>query len=330
MKTQKLLLLVCLVLFPLSALAQGHSQTYIIEKGDTLWGISERFIKDPYYWPNLWANNPFVTNPHLVYPGQTLAIYDGRIEIVPAQPPLMQPAAPAPVPPEPRQTITVKSVGGTEGFISLDELSSSGTLIDTVDNRILMAEGDRVFLDMKDLSSINPGDKFSLVKVGEKVRHPITGKPVGHQVVDLGSLQIIEVSSATATAIITSSHGEIQRGARLLPYLPPLQEIALKKSKQVLSGSLVADRDNKSALSLYDVIYVDLGSQDGLEAGNLLYISRPRKASELALQGQNIPLPDMLLGSAVVLKTHKHTASALVLKAVDPLYLGDKVFTTIE
>ena len=59
---------------------------------DTLWGISKRFIKDPYYWPNLWSHNPGIGNPHLIYPGQTLHIYDGRIEIVPVAPPATEQA----------------------------------------------------------------------------------------------------------------------------------------------------------------------------------------------------------------------------------------------
>ena len=51
--------------------AQGEEPTvYVIQKGDTLWGLSDRFLKDPYYWPNLWARNPPITNPHYIYPVQ--------------------------------------------------------------------------------------------------------------------------------------------------------------------------------------------------------------------------------------------------------------------
>lgn len=84
-KTLLLILTLLILLLPSLALAGdgAATRTYVIKKGDTLWGISQRFIKDPYYWPNLWSNNPFIANPHLVYPGQKVAIYDGRIEIVP-------------------------------------------------------------------------------------------------------------------------------------------------------------------------------------------------------------------------------------------------------
>src|SRR6266702_3103461 len=64
------------------AFAQGEEPTvYVVKKGDTLWGLSDRFIKDPYYWPNLWANNPIITNPHLIFPGEKdeVGVGDDRV-----------------------------------------------------------------------------------------------------------------------------------------------------------------------------------------------------------------------------------------------------------
>lgn len=336
MTVRRLLLLACLLFFPLSASAQAGGQTYIIKKGDTLWGVSERFVTDPLYWPNLWANNPFIGNPHLIYPGQKLAIYDGRIEIVPA--PAAAEAAPAPVAeaavaeplPEPREAITIKTMGGAEGFVSLEELDSVGILVDTVDNRILMAEGDRVFVQMENPAAVSPGDSFSLFDLDRKVDHPVSGEPLGYQVVTLGTLQISKIDGDIATAVITDSHQEIRRGARLRPHLPPVREVELKKAAGELSGYLVAAKGGQIALGQHDVIYVDLGARDGLEAGNLLYITRPRQATELALQNRSLQLPDILLGSAVVLEAREETATALVLKAAEALYRGDRVLTVTE
>ncbi|MFH1028414.1 MAG: LysM peptidoglycan-binding domain-containing protein, partial [Pseudomonadota bacterium] len=59
MKTRILLLLLALVTIPCFAQATERDEPtiYVIKQGDTLWGISERFIKDPNYWPNMWSNN---------------------------------------------------------------------------------------------------------------------------------------------------------------------------------------------------------------------------------------------------------------------------------
>ena len=78
MTIRKVMVLACLaLLLPMPALAQSgknSGQTYVIKKGDTLWGISRRFLKDPGYWPDLWSNNPFIGNPHFIYPGQRVAL----------------------------------------------------------------------------------------------------------------------------------------------------------------------------------------------------------------------------------------------------------------
>ena len=75
----------------LFAQAEPEPTTYVVQKGDTLWDITERFFKDPFFWPNLWSKNPFVGNPHFIYPGQKLHIYPDRIEVATSVPPRRQP-----------------------------------------------------------------------------------------------------------------------------------------------------------------------------------------------------------------------------------------------
>lgn len=340
MTIRRTILFFSLLLLPLAASAQDGGRTYVIQKGDTLWGISERFIKDPYYWPGLWANNPDIGNPHFIYPGQTLKIYDGRIEIVPAYPqpaaaeapeavavapPPAQPALPAPSP-----AITINTLGGARGFISDEEIAAAGVLVDTIDNRILMASGDTVFVKPHDPAAVRSGDRFSLFAIGDRILHPVTNLPLGYQVAELGSLQITETGRKVATAVITDSLREIQRGALLLPWQPTVKEIELKKASHDLSGYIVAGGDGKIALSQFDIIFIDLGAADGLEVGNMLYVSRQRMATELAYGEEELQLPDVLLGSAVVVDAQARSAAALVLKSADSMYTGDRVITVIE
>ena len=300
-------------------------RTYIIKKGDTLWGVSERFLTDPQYWPNLWSYNEFVSNPHLIYPGQKITIYDGRTLVVGEQKTALGQGAL-------EQTIaadviTVKTMGEPEGFITSDESAASGVLVDATDNRILLAKNDTVFLQMKDTASVKVGDKYSVFRKEKKVKHPRTGEKLGCQMVDVGEVTIREVGNKVATAEITDATQEIRRGDTVAALRPKIREIVMKKSAEALSGYVVSSASDQIALGAYDLLYLDLGSKDGLYPGNLVYLARERKVTAEAITKEDLQLPDVLLGSAVVLETGTHTSSAIVLKSRENIQVGDKVFT---
>jgi LysM repeat protein len=329
MRLAKPTLLLALLLWPLFAFAQGEIQTYVIKKGDTLWGISQKFLKDPYYWPSLWSNNPDLTNPHLIYPGQEITIYDGRVQLVPVAETAAETTAPE-TRPEPAEATTITIQRAGRGFISEDEFNAAGTLVDTTDNRLLIASGETVFLDIKNLESVQPGDLYSLFDVGDPVTHPLTGRKVGYLVEDIGTVRIVDINEEVATGEIDKAYQEIERGARLRPYQPAQASIDLKRATSALTGTLIEAHDSKLAISQYDIVYLDLGSDDGLQVGNLLNITRPRDASALGLNTSGLKLPDVLLGAAVVIETHPRAASALVLKIAEPLYRGDRMSTVLE
>jgi hypothetical protein len=300
-------------------------KTYVIKKGDTLWGVSQRFLKDPQYWPNLWSYNEFVTNPHLIYPGQKITIYDGRMLIVGEQKSVPgQGLFETAIEPE---AITIKTMGEPEGFIAAEELDASGVLVDAEDNRLLLTKTNMVFLQMKDLSSVKVGDVYSVFRKEDKVRHPRTGENLGHQIIDVGEVTIRQVGEKVATAEITDATQEIRRGDIIVPLRPEVREIVMKKSRESLSGFVVSAATDQMALGAYDILYLDLGSEDGLCPGNLIYLARERTVTAEVITKKDLQLPDILLGNAVVLETGPRTSSALVLKSREEIHVGDKVFT---
>ncbi len=104
------------------------------------------------------------------------------------------------------------------------------------------------------------------------------------------------------------------------------KEIDLKKADAEITGYVVEGHRNKISMGQNDILYADIGAADGLEEGNLLYISRPRQATLLALK-EEVELPEKLLGAAVVVDVRDQTATALVIKSAHAIERGDRVRT---
>ncbi len=340
------LLLLLLVSLPSLSAAAAETRTYTIKQGDTLWGISERFVKDPHYWPSLWANNPSITNPHLIYPGKNIRLYNGRIELIPeysvapevkpetvvAEVPLPTPITEEPaVAPEPVKTVNLfKASSNGDSFIKTDE-NELGSLIDSVDARALLTKNDLVFLNMENLDQVEVGDTYSLYGRGPLVSHPLTKKKLGTMMFELGFVQVTAINGRTVVGKIGEVYREIERGAEVFEYVAPTNEIELKKASGVLSGYIISGRQGKMTQAQNDIVYIDLGLNNGLQVGNILYISRPRQATELAgMKKQQLQLPDDLLGAAVVVKARNQTAAALIFKSTSEMHRGDQVMAATE
>jgi len=315
----------------LPAIAE-EGQIYTVKKGDTLWDLSQRFIDDPYYWPNVWAHNPDITNPHLIFPGQKIRVLDGKLEIIPAykeaettEKPITESATTEEPKSQQDEVVTLNSTGSGDGFILTNE-QMLGTLVDSVDNRVLLTKGDMVFVKMINPAAAKIGDTYGLYLRGNRINHPVTEKPVGTMMENLGYLEITDIKGDTFIAKIGKAYREITRGAELFEYVPHRKELVLKQASGAQHGYLIASQVKKAAQSSNDIIFIDLGSEQQVESGNLLYLSRPRQVSEeLLKQAGHLDLPDQVLGAAVVIEAKNRTSSALIIKSAGAMYIGDNI-----
>lgn len=340
MNLKRIILTACLLCLILPGMASAKEEPiiYTVKQGDTLWDISQRFIKDPYYWPNLWSNNPAIGNPHLIYPGQKLRIYDGRIEIIPVGESTAGDVGAAFITPE--EVLLIPTYGGAQSFISKGEIETLGTLADTVDNRVLVTTGDKVFLEMKDLSATQVGDIYELVTIGDEIRHPLekdkfghqlSGAVIGYQTIQLGTLEITKVTPTVAVATITNALREIERGAKVRPYVKIPDRIPRTFADKTIEGYILSDDIGKLAMGTWEVILLDIGEETGLQVGNELDLYRKREQTKQADKTKQLILPDIDLGDAIVLEVRQGFAEALITRTTNlPVYRGDQVRTKVK
>ena len=333
------LLLLALIAMPSLVLAAGQDEpaVYVIKQGDTLWGLSERFIKDPNYWPNMWSKNSQVTNPHFIYPGQKLRIFPDRLELVPKEQAAVQlsvPAqknAPATEVAETLQEVAAEKtyrLYGTEGFLAEKGFKPYGLVIGAQHDRVVSGVDDIVYTDIGADLKAGSGDKFSICYKDVIVKHPQNGEELGSKMIPLGTLQLTDVEKKSSRAIITRSFKEISPGAYLLPYKENRRrEVALKRTGVDLKGYIVESYSGTTIIAAGDIIYIDLGSSQGAEVGNMLYIVRDVSIDQKYVEGRIDKLPQELLGALVILETGKRTATALVVKSIDTIYKGDRIIS---
>lgn len=325
--------------------AQKSAPTvYIVKKGDTLWGLSDRFMKDPYYWPDLWARNPQnIGNPHFIYPGQKLKIYPDRIEVesvkteAPAPPaaeksaeaPKAAPAAPPPpVASEPQEQVAEErhfTVNGGEGFIAGDEFKPVGFVIAGQHNRQIFAVDDVIYTDIGRARKGKVGDRFNALKRYSAISHPVTNQILGYRVVPLGTIQLTEMAEKSSKALITETFLEIEPGAALLPYTNKKKEVSLKAPDVDLVGYIVETRTGIQALAAGDIAYIDLGLRQGAKPGNILYVVRKAKVEINYFSTSDYDLPVDVIGALVIVDSAENTSTVLVVKSIDTIYKGDRL-----
>src|SRR4030043_1577788 len=257
-------LIIALVLslcFALSIMAQEKKETegvYTIKKGDTLWDISAKFLKDPFLWPKLWQRNPYITNPHWIYPGNPVRLSTFE-EAKKEEPPRVVEEKPREVKEvkpevaevkegkkvEPPPVVEKKLEGIAEkkpveekkvireirsaGFIAGFDYKGIGIILDNKEGKNLMAEGDVLYLAFKKGARLLVGKKNRVFRASDIIRDPGTEKRIGRKYSISGNIEIIDQSGNFYTARVLEAFDAIYKGDMIQPYSKEKMEIGLKR-----------------------------------------------------------------------------------------------------
>jgi LysM repeat protein len=345
-------LVVMILLTTAPCTSQASGKIHIVVKGDTLWDISSFYMYDPFLWPQIWSANREIENPHLIYPGQEIVIPEMVVRIAPppreAKPPLPSPEpapapkpepepAPAPAPepvavpepePEPEPVLVTEEVKqemilamSTHGFIIEDSEIGIGTITSTEENRLLISPGMKVYVESDGKVPLLTDHRYSIVRVYDQVSHPVTKKKVGFLAKVLGDLNVVHSKGKLSTAIVGEVYKEIQIGDHVIEHLDYMTWIP--KEENVLSsdltGYILIHSEGKSIMGKGDVVFIDLGIEDGLMTGDTFdLVGKKKKVGGEAT-------PPEIIGEVQVIVPRPGTSVARITKSSRDIGIGTEV-----
>ena len=297
---------------PGPAAADSSERVHVVVKGDTLWDISSTYLYDPFVWPQIWNVNRDIENPHLIYPGQKILIpaLMARVsaptqpEPEPSRPELPPPPMapepevaaaeppPAPAPMTPQEKQEMITALSTYGFIIDQDRVGMATITGTEKERLLISPNMRVYLKAGKGQTLEADQKYSITRVFTEVRHPVTGKKVGYLAKILGDLTVQEVKPDMATAMVEEVYRPVEIGDNVIRHIDYLRSLPVEASTPSdLAGYILINPEGKTIMGRGDVLFLDLGTSQGLRTGDVMTILEKGAAASEAVGEVQVVVP---------------------------------------
>lgn len=308
-------------------------ETYIVKKGDTLWGISGMYLQKPWLWPQLWDANPQIDNPHLIYPGDELYLVwiDGQPRLrmrrgrdVKLEPNMRVSELNLAIP-----IIPLDQIGPWlkwSRIVAEGELSGAPYIVSGSQRHLLSAPGDHVY----GRGNFPDGERaYGIYRPGEAYYDPVTNELLGYQAQDIGNARLL---SSTADEVAELEITRITEEARITDRLLPLRERIIEATfhprapdVEIENGFMIAVPGGVTQIGTTDIVVLNKGERDGLEVGQVLAIYQAGELVFDTIAQDNVRLPDVRAGLAMVFEIFEKASYAIVLKSDKPLAVGDKV-----
>jgi LysM repeat protein len=323
------------------------ARVHVVQRGDTLWDLAQRYYQNPFLWPQIWDANKYIPNAHWIYPGDPV--------IIPPLTPISeqqiaqegQPGGTGPGGPEGEAPGPAVPAPGEKLYpIALDvDLYCSGFIVPDVGGwkvriigneeenyKVALSTFDIVYLNQGEADGISPGDEFTILQDVRKIAHPISNEPLGEYVVQTGRLKVVATQERTSTAQITYSCDATLVGDYLVPFeprevpnltdLPPVDRFSLEGPNQ--KGYIIFAKDDLSTLGDNNEVQIDVGAADGITVGTRLIIYR-NQTQGYENTGFERDIPRRVLGEMVVFSVQDSTATGRLIHMYDFVQQGDMV-----
>ncbi len=331
---------------------------HLVKKGDTLWGLSNQYLHNPWGWPTLWSYNPQVQNPNWIYPGDQLRMRHpneiGAGGDAGATRRLGQGGFTNRRPAVSRDTVFLRD----QGFLGDPTRDVWGELVGAVEEQMLLAEGNRVYLYMRPGVEVSPGQELTIFRdVRQPENVPGARKPPGRIVTVNGSVKVTSFDPKTrvARAEVSESIDAIERGAKVGPVRRKFDVVPPSANTKAVESRVLTSVFPHVYLGQNQVVFLDRGSDDGLAIGNTLHIlrrgdtwrgtlainpgmlrERVKMESSERVELESTPLhgdpetfPEESVAELRVLRVEKQSAIALVVQSRREVIPGDRAVSVV-
>lgn len=304
---------------------------YTVKAGDTLWGIANRFLLDPWQWPEVWVVNGQVRNPHKIYPGDVLTLVnvDGQPQLSRTSGVGMERLSPQVREMPMDGAIPMIPIEAIRNFlrgprlVTNDELGTSPYVLAFDDDRLAGSQGLNVYVQ-----NLQPQQAYtySVIRKGEVYRDPDNGDVLGYEGVPVGDAEVVEYGKPS-TALLSRTTREALVGDRLLPAEPEAfsENFYPRAPTGEIGGRIISVADGFSQIGQYQIVTLNRGSNHGLEPGHVLDILQANRRARDPMTGRLVELPETFAGQLIVFKVTPRVSFGLVMSITEPVHKLDKV-----
>ncbi|MEE8398071.1 MAG: LysM domain-containing protein [Desulfobacterales bacterium] len=320
-----------LALFSFSALAAEEEKAieyeagffYTVQEGDTLWDLSEQFSDSPWLWPDLWRNNDRIANPHWIYPGQRIRLYQVNWVDKIAEPPAPKIAA-VETPPEKKPYYVYPPIDSV-GFIRKDALQPRGAIFKVKDDGEMISKGDVVYLQSMGTQPFETGSRFTVYRTIKPGKSHKASENIGKQYYLTGIVQIVDVQPDFAVGNITRSYRTIVVGDLLIPYKKRDSQITINTAVKGLRGNIIRSEEQADIIGDNTIVFINRGWINGVVPGQAYSICYQEKKQIDRSSRKDVLLTPVEIGKILVLHTEKTTSTVLITHSYKGIYPGAEI-----
>lgn len=308
---------------------------YTVQKGDTLWDLSQRFSDSPWQWPDLWRENKQLPNPHWIYPGERIRLFrksERHRHEVPdhKEVPTVAPEADASIPEDqpPLQVDFLYANIDRVGFIRKPPVQPLGVIFKSEDDKQLISEGDLVYVRYPDSGTqetFRPGARFTVYNTLNPNGDRRAQRTYGTQHYLLGIVEIVQSEQDYAIAKVTDSFRAIAVGDLLMAYLTRRPVVPVVDSTPDIKGTIIASEEQTKIMADHFIAFIDKGADDQIVPGQI-YTIYHQDAGRVA-GGRSVALEPVTIGSLLVLHTEQNTSTVVITESKRAITAGQPIQT---